>query len=101
MFLTSSPVAPFALRDPNDAGINNENRFKSGTLRNISVRSSLFHNGSITNTQAMLASGPGTGTQAIPAHSVAPQDVPKFAAFLNTLTDNSIATEASFSDPFK
>lgn len=97
MFLTSEPAAPFALQDANDRGINNENRFKAGSLRNCGIRSSLFHNGSITNIQAMLS---GAGRPPIPAHTVAPQDVPKLLAFLNTLTDQTILTEAKFSNPF-
>jgi cytochrome c peroxidase len=96
MFITSSPVAPFSLPDATDAGINNEHRFKSGSLRNIATRSSLFHNGSIANLQTMLTSNPPT-----PAHGVAPQDVQPLLAFLNTLTDNTILTEKKYSNPFK
>jgi cytochrome c peroxidase len=101
MFLNSAAPG-FGLMDPNDAGINNQNRFKAGSLRNIGIRSSLFHNGTVTNLQAMLTAGaPGTGTQPIPAHSVAPQDVQNLVAFLNTLTDNTVLTETKFSNPFK
>jgi cytochrome c peroxidase len=104
MFLNSiaTNATPFALPDPLDAGINNQNRFKSSTLRNIGNRAFLFHNGSIANVQAMLTAGaPGSGTQPIPAHSVQPQDVQNLIAFMNTLTDNSITTEEKFSNPFK
>ncbi len=101
MFLNSAAPA-FALIDPLDAGINNQNRFKSGSLRNISTRTALFHNGKIANLQAMLTSGaPGSGTQNIPAHAVPGQDVQNILAFLTTLTDNTIATEAKFSNPFQ
>lgn len=98
MFITSNPGAPFALIDPNDAGINNQNRFKSGSLRNISVRTALFHNGSVTNLQSMLAP---VGRPPIPRHTVAPPDVQSLLAFLNTITDNTILTEEKFSSPFK
>ena len=101
MFMNSA-APPFAFPDPLDAGINNQNRFKSGSLRNISTRTALFHNGRIANLQAMLTAGaPGSGTQPIPAHSVAPQDVQNILAFLATLTDNTIATEVKFSNPFQ
>ena len=102
MFLNSMPTAAFALADATDKGINNQNNFKCGSLRNISVRSNLFHNGSVANVQAMLTAGaPGSGTPPIPLHSVAPQDVQSLLAFLNTITDNTIINEAKFSDPFK
>lgn len=97
MFLTSEPAAPFALRDVNDRGIANEDRFKSGSLRNIAVRSKLFHNGSIANLQAML----GGATPPIPNHTVLPQDAPKLLAFLQTLTDQTLQTDPKFSNPFK
>lgn len=101
MFVTSSPADPFALIDPNDHGINNENRFKVGSLRNIVLRSSLFHNGSVTSVQNMLNRRPGGPQPPIPAHSVAPEDAQQLFAFLNTLTDNAILTEEKFSDPFQ
>jgi cytochrome c peroxidase len=94
MFITSNPAAPFALPDPNDRGINNQNRFKSGSLRNIATAASLFHNGSVPGLQAMFAGN-------IPAHNVAPQDRARILAFMQTLTDNTIATEAKFATPFK
>lgn len=99
MFITSSPKAPFSLNDAADLGINNEQRFKSGSLRNIGIRASLFHNGSVANLQSMLT--PATGMPPIPAHTVAPPDVQNLLAFLNTLTDNTILTEEKFSTPFK
>ena len=101
MFITSQPVAPFALADPTDAGINNQNRFKSGSLRNVALTAPYFHNGSVTSLTAMLTGGPPGSPANIPAHSVAPQDVAKLLAFLQTLTDNSVNTDARFSDPFK
>ena len=104
MFLnsTATNATPFGLQDPADLAINNQNRFKSGSLRNISTRSTLFHNGRIANVQAMLTAGaPGSGTRPIPAHSVAQQDVQNLLAFMNTLTDNTILTEARFSNPFQ
>jgi cytochrome c peroxidase len=101
MFINSA-APPFAFPDPSDFGINNQNRFKSGSLRNISTRTSLFHNGKIANLQAMLTAGaPGSGTQNIPAHSVAGQDVQNLLAFMATLTDQTIVTEAKFSNPFQ
>ena len=101
MFINSA-APPFGLLDPLDAGINGLNRFKSGSLRNISTRTTLFHNGRIANLQAMLTAGaPGSGTQPIPAHSVAPQNVQNILAFMATLTDNTIATEPKFSNPFQ
>ncbi len=101
MFIKSNSPA-FAFPDPADAGIDNLNKFKSGSLRNIAGRKSLFHNGSIASLQAMLTAGaPGSGTAPIPAHTVNPQDVQSLLAFLNTLTDNTILTEEKFSNPFK
>lgn len=94
MFLTSNPAGPFALLDPADRGINNQNRFKSGSLRNIASAKNLFHNGAVPDVNAMLNSN-------IPAHGVAPQDRASILAFLQTLTDNTIRTEAKFSNPFK
>lgn len=101
MFITSTPLQGFGLRDANDTGINGQNRFKSGSLRNIANRTKLFHNGSIENIQQMLSAGsPGTNLPPIPQHSVAPQDVQNIIAFLNSLTDNTILSEAKFSNPF-
>jgi len=101
MFINSA-APPFALLDPLDLGINNQNRFKSGSLRNISTRTALFHNGRIANLQAMLTAGaPGSGTQNIPAHSVAGADVQNILAFMTTITDQTIATEIKFSNPFQ
>jgi cytochrome c peroxidase len=94
MFMTSSPAGPFALPDPNDAGINNEHRFKVGSLRNIANTAPYFHNGSVPTLNALL------GTN-VPAHSVAPPDIAPILAFLNTLTDNTVNTEPKFSNPFK
>ncbi len=99
MFLNSAAPG-FALLDPNDHGINNQNRFKAGSLRNISIRSSFFHNGSIANLQAMFTSG-APGNPPIPEHGIPPQDLAALTAFLNTLTDNTILTEVKFSNPFK
>ncbi len=84
----------FALRNDPDGGINGENRFKSGSLRNIAGVTSLFHNGTIPNVAIMLGS-------TIPAHGIPPQDRAAITAFLQTLTDNSIATDERFSDPFR
>ncbi len=94
MFITSSPAGPFALQDATDAGINNMNRFKSSSLRNITNTAPLFHNGSVPSVQAMLNSQ-------IPAHGVAPQDRALILAFLTTLTDNTVTTDVRFSDPFQ
>ena len=94
MFLTSNPGGPFALLDPTDHGINNQNRFKVGSLRNIANAKNLFHNGSVPDVIDMLNSN-------IPAHGVAPQDRAPILAFLQTLTDKTIATETKFSNPFK
>lgn len=100
MFLTSSPIAPFALQDAADRGINNQDRFKSGSLRNIAIRSRLFHNGSVSNISSMLGIA-ANGAPPIPNHTVAPQDVQKILAFLQTLTDPTVLTESKFTDPFK
>jgi cytochrome c peroxidase len=94
MFITSNPVAPFGLMDPNDRGINSEGRFKSSTLRNIMETTPLFHNGSVPSVEAMLASN-------IPAHGVPPPDRAAILAFLRTLSDNTVATEPRFSNPFR
>ena len=101
MFVTSNPQGPFALQDPNDAGINNERRFKSSSLRNISLRKSLFHNGSVNNLDQMLNRPPGSGQNPIPAHTVAPQNVQAFIAFINTLSDNDVIVNEKYADPFK
>ena len=101
MFITSAPVAPFGLADPNDHGINNQNRFKSGSLRNVALTAPYFHNGSIGSLAAMLQGGPPGSPTNIPAHSVAPADVAKFMAFLQTLTDVTVSTEPRFLNPFK
>lgn len=92
MFITSN-APPFGLADPNDAGINGQNRFKSSTLRNVTQHQPLFHNGSVATLDAMLAGN-------IPAHGVPPQDRPRIIAFLRTLTDNTVSTEPRFADPF-
>ena len=94
MFLTSNPAAPFALPDPSDLGINNQRRFKSGSLRNIANTPPYFHNGSIASLQDMLAGN-------IPAHSVRQQDRQKLLAFLQTLTDVTTINDAKFSNPFR
>lgn len=94
MFLTSTPKLGFALADLDDRGINNENRFKAGSLRNIALTAPYFHNGSIKSLQEMLGAR-------IPDHSVAPPDIPQLLAFLQTLSDESITAELKFADPFK
>ena len=101
MFITSAPVAPFAFPDAADAGINNQNRFKSGSLRNIALTGPYFHNGKVATLSAILNGGPPGSPGHVPAHSVAPADAIKLLAFLQTLTDNSVTTDTRFSDPFK
>jgi cytochrome c peroxidase len=99
MFLTSTPAAPFAF--PLEPGINGQNRFKAGTLRNITATAPYFHNGNIATLTAVLSGGPPGAPDNIPAHTVAPTDVANLLAFLNTLTDQTITTEIKYSDPFK
>ena len=94
MFETSSPAGPFAFPDPSDHGINNQNRFKAGSLRNIGVATNLFHNGSVRDLPTMLGSN-------IPAHSVPPQDRARLLAFLQTLTDNSVTADPKILNPFQ
>ena len=94
MFLTSNPERPFALPDATDHGINNQDRFKSGSLRNIAATGSYFHNGSVATLNDMLASN-------IPQHGVAAQDRQKLLAFMQTLTDVTTLADAKFSNPFK
>ena len=94
MFITSQPHAPFGLIDPNDRGINNQNRFKSPSLRNIDNSAPYFHNGSVATLDAVISTG-------IPAHGIPPPDRPKILAFLKTLTDNSFVTDPKYADPFK
>jgi len=101
MFTQPEPVIPFGFPDPTDAGINNQNRFKSGSLRNIALTAPYFHNGKVASLTVMLNGGPPGSPTHVPAHSVAPQDAPRILAFLQTLTDNSIATDIKFADPFK
>lgn len=99
MFLTSTPVAPFAF--PLEPGINGQNRFKSGSLRNIASTAPYFHNGNIATLAAVVNGGPPGAPDHIPAHSVAPADAANLLAFLNTLSDQSVTTDVKFSDPFK
>ena len=94
MFLTSNPERPFALADAADRGINNQDRFKSGSLRNIAATGSYFHNGSVATLSDMLAGN-------IPQHGVPPQDRQKLLAFLQTLTDVTTVADVKFSNPFK
>ncbi len=94
MFLTSNPERPFALPDATDHGINNQDRFKSGSLRNIAATGSYFHNGSVASLNDMLASN-------IPQHGVAAQDRLKLLAFMQTLTDVTTIADVKFSNPFK
>ncbi|MEO7264694.1 MAG: cytochrome c peroxidase [Ferruginibacter sp.] len=94
LFVNSDPRPGFGLLDPNDRGVNNSGNFKVGSLRNIAANPPYFHNGSVASLEAMFTSN-------IPAHRVAPQDVQNLLAFMQTLTDNQIATEPRFSDPFK
>jgi cytochrome c peroxidase len=101
MFITSQPAGPFALPDATDHGINNENRFKSGSLRNIAFTAPYFHNGSVPTLAAMLNGGPPGSPTNVPAHSVAPQDAPKLLAFMQALSDQTVTTDIRFSDPFK
>lgn len=101
MFLTSSPAAPFGFPDPNDHGINNENRFKSGSLRNIALTAPYFHNGAVGSLASMLQSGPPGTPGSIPAHGIPAPEVNRVLAFLQTLTDQSVTTNVRFSDPFK
>ena len=76
-------------------------RFKSGSLRNITNRTSLFHNGSVNNLLAMFNSNtPASMIPNVPAHSTGPQNLPNMLAFLNTLTDHTILTDPKFSNPF-
>ena len=95
LFITSQPIAPFGLLDPNDHGINNTDHFKIGSLRNVAVSAPYFHNGSVASLQDMLT------TANIPAHRVAPQDVQNILAFLQTLTDQTTVADPKFSDPFQ
>ncbi len=101
MFITSSPAAPFAFPDPTDAGINGQNRFKSGSLRNIAFTAPYFHNGAVSSLTAMLNGGPPGSPTHVPAHSVNPTDAIRILAFLQTLSDPTVTTEAKFLDPFK
>jgi cytochrome c peroxidase len=94
LFITSEPIAPFGLLDPNDHGINNTDHFKVGSLRNVAITAPYFHNGSEASLQAMLT------TSNIPAHRVAPQDVQNILAFLQTLTDQVTVSDTRFSNPF-
>ena len=93
MFLTSDPARPFALADATDRGINNQDRFKAGSLRNIAAAGPYFHNGSVAALTDMLGGN-------IPAHSVAPQDRQKLLAFLQTLTDLTTVNDVRYSNPF-
>ena len=101
MFITSSPAGPFSFPDPTDAGINGQHRFKSGSLRNIALTGTYFHNGAVSTLTAILNGGPPGSPTNVPAHSVNPTDAVKLLAFLQTLSDQTLMTEAKFSDPFK
>lgn len=99
MFLTSAPAAGFAF--PLEAGIMGQNRFKSGSLRNITATAPYFHGGSVASLTAMLNGGPVGAPTHIPAHSIGPGDVANVMAFLQTLTDNAVTADVKFADPFK
>lgn len=90
----NSAAPGFALLDATDHGIDNMNRFKAGSLRNITTTTNLFHNGSVADVPTMLGSR-------IPSHGVAPQDRATILAFLQTLTDNTVTSDVRFSNPFK
>lgn len=98
MFITSAPQAPFALLDPTDLGINNQNRFKSSSLRNIANTAPYFHNGTIASLDVMLS---GVNGNPIPQHTIAPQDRARMLAFLQSLTDQTTLAEPRFSNPFR
>jgi cytochrome c peroxidase len=93
LFITSTPAGPFAF--PLEAGINGQNRFKSGSLRNVSTRKFLFHQGTIPDINSLF-----NGQRPVPAHNIPAPDVANMIAFLNTLTDESITQDPKFSDPF-
>jgi cytochrome c peroxidase len=94
MFLTSNPVAPFGIRDPNDGGINNEGRFKVGSLRNVFEAASLFHNGSANDPYTVLQHDDGV-------HKLPVLEATSVRFFLQTLTDNNVRSNKMFSDPFR
>ncbi|WP_461146199.1 cytochrome-c peroxidase [Spirosoma pulveris] len=94
MFITSTPAGGFSF--PLQSGINGQNRFKSGSLRNIATRKFLFHTGAIADLNAMFS-----GPQPVPAHGVPPQEAAAMIAFLNTLTDAVITQDPKYSDPFR
>jgi len=97
MFITSSPAAPFGLPDAADQGINGTRTFKSSSLRNVANTAPYFHNGSVLSLQQMLAGTNG----AIPQHRVAPQDVQRLLAFMQTLTDATTIVQEKYANPFK
>src|SRR5690606_30990899 len=101
MFVTSEPAAPFAY-PLEKTGIMAEARFKSGSLRNIAARKSLFHKGTVPDVSAMLHSGAaGSPVPEVPLHSLPAGDIPAMLAFLKTLTDDSIMVDPKFADPFE
>ncbi len=97
MFITSSPAAAFGLPDATDQGINGTRAFKSSSLRNVANTAPYFHNGSVRSLQNMLAGTNG----AIPQHTVAPQDVQRLLAFMQTLTDGTSILQEKYTNPFK
>lgn len=97
MFITSSPAAAFGLPDAADQGINGTRAFKSSSLRNVANTAPYFHNGSVRSLQNMLAGTNG----AIPQHTVAPQDVQRLLAFMQTLTDGTTILQEKYTNPFK
>ena len=74
-------------------GFNNENRFKAGSLRNITLTAPYFHNGTVSTLPNVFLT--------FLVHSAPPpQDIPNLIAFLQTLTDQTTVSEVRFSDPF-
>lgn len=94
LFITSTPAGTFGLQDADDLGIDNTGHFKIGSIRNIALTAPYFHDGSVTSLQNVL-------TTNIPLHQVAPPDVQRLIAFMQTLSDTQTLSEERFSDPFK
>ncbi|MEZ5657571.1 MAG: cytochrome c peroxidase [Burkholderiaceae bacterium] len=99
-----------------DTGVNGTGRFKVPSLRNIALTAPYMHDGRfatldqviqhysngvidtpLTSDLLRVGQNPGAPVRRIP---LSPTDIEALKAFLGTLTDPNIASDARFSDPF-
>jgi cytochrome c peroxidase len=68
--------------------------FKAPTLRNIALTAPYMHDGSLPTLEAVLEKHAEGGAK------LTPEQKKDFTAFLESLTDNAVLTDARFSDPW-